>query len=108
MKLASMKMLPGESEYSMMSQPMNPEYPYGLRLCLKETSIAKLGIKDMPEIGSEMMITCKVKVVEVSQEIEPASGAEKDAIERELELQIVEMGIEPAKTAAAAAAKLYK
>lgn len=103
MKMASMKMAPGESEHSMISQPMNPEYPYGLRLCLKENSIAKLGIEALPKIDTEMMVMAKVKVVEVCEEM-----CEGEGIERELELQIVEMALEPVKSEKQVATKLYK
>jgi len=103
MKMASMKMAPGESEYGMMAEPMKPqEYPYGLKLCLKEGSIAKLGLKELPAVGEEIMITAMVKVVEVCEE-----ESEDRGIERELELQITELGFGEQMDSKKAAEKLY-
>lgn len=104
MKMTSMKMAPGESEYGALAMPEKmPEYPYGLKLCLKEGSIKKLGIEKLPEVGSEMVIMAKVKVCERSEE-----ESENRGIERELELQVMEMGIEKGMDSEKAAKALYK
>jgi hypothetical protein len=43
-----------------------PKYPYGLNIRLEEDSIAKLGLKEMPEAGSVMLVMAKANVDECS------------------------------------------
>lgn len=42
-----------------------PDYPWGLRVRLTEKEIDKLGIKDLPQVGAEMVVNGIGKVVEV-------------------------------------------
>lgn len=65
-----------------------PEYPYGLRISLDEESLKKLGIGEMPEVGTTMALQAKVEVVAVSQ------YEHKDDVSRTLVLQITDMALD--------------
>lgn len=69
-----------------------PMYPYGLCLCLDESSLKKLGIKNLPEVGASMTITAKVQVKSIS-EYESMHNGER----RSMDLQITAMEIVPSK-----------
>lgn len=43
------------------------EYSYGLEISLDTDSLEKLGIKTLPEVGSEMLMMAKVKVTSISE-----------------------------------------
>lgn len=64
------------------------EYPYGTRIDLQDESLDALGIKELPEVGSTMMIECKVKVIGARQ------SANEKKTTRTLELQITDMDLE--------------
>src|SRR4051812_38979480 len=64
-----------------------PKYPYGTCLYLDEDEQAKLGIKEMPDVGTEFPIEGVVKVVGTSQR-ETQGGVRKT-----LDLQITKMGL---------------
>lgn len=68
-----------------------PRYPYGLCLRLGEDELKKLGIKELPDVGSKMMIRAVVEVQSVGQYESQQSES------RNLELQIVEMDLKKAK-----------
>lgn len=63
-------------------------YPWGTRLDLNKDSLDKLGIKDLPAVGTKMMIEAKVTVIATRQ------TAREDDTTRSLELQITDMAIE--------------
>lgn len=65
-----------------------PEYPYGLRLGLDTDALTKLGIAELPEVGTVLKLVARVEVVSVSQ-YEHADGKSKD-----LGLQITDMELE--------------
>ena len=68
------------------SSPSN-DYPYGLMISLGHEELAKLGIDDLPEVGAEMMIQCKVKVCS-TVEHEDQNGERNH-----MSLQITDMAI---------------
>lgn len=74
-----------------------PEYPYGLRISLRNPELNKLGIKDLPKVGTVMTITATAEVVSTSQE-DRAKGEDT----RDVGLQITSLSIaseaEKAKT----------
>lgn len=62
-----------------------PEYPYGLTLCLCDDVLEKLGMTELPPVGTVMNLSALVTVCSVSQ-YENQSGKEND-----LSLQITDM-----------------
>ena len=63
-------------------------YPYGTRIDLDQDALEKLGIKNLPAVGTEMMIECKVTVIAVRE------SASQENTSRSMELQITAMDIE--------------
>lgn len=85
-----------------------PKYPYGLCLDLCDEALQKLGIAEMPPIGSVMQVMATVEVSRVSQ-YENQEG--KDA---SLSLQITDMALsapatpqQPARASSDIAKSLY-
>lgn len=75
------------------NQPMpslggEDRYPYGTRIDLDKDSLEQLGIKNLPAVGTEMMIECKVTVIAVRE------SASQENTSRSMELQITAMDIE--------------
>lgn len=64
-----------------------PDYPYGLRVNLDHDGLKKVGMEDMPEVGSEVHLQAKAHVV--SARSEKREGSE----ERHLEMQITHLGV---------------
>lgn len=89
MKLVSMAMK-AEKMKPVGEAPMDyeePKYPYGLEIHLKDEQLLALGISELPKVGSEMLLTCKVKVTSARQEEKQDGDTESCC-----SLQIVEMG----------------
>lgn len=90
-KMVSMKRVEQDKGDMMTNAPveaMAPDYPYGLCLHLDRDEIKKLGMKELPKIGTEMPITGIVKVTRVSQ-----SAVEGSDEESSIDLQITDLGI---------------
>lgn len=82
-----------------------PRYPYGLCLCLDDDSLKKLGITSLPAIGTEMMITAKVKVTSVrSRETQTENQSDSES---SVDMQITAMEIGANQEARSAATVLY-
>ncbi len=64
------------------------DYSYGTRLSLGKDELEKLGIKDMPKVGTKFKLEAEVEVVSVS------ANAGKDHDSRDLGLQITAMCLE--------------
>jgi hypothetical protein len=64
-----------------------PDYPYGLCLTLQKEELAKLGITDLPEVGDEMEMDIRVKVVGVR-----SSASEGNDASKSVDLQITHIG----------------
>lgn len=65
-----------------------PDYPYGLKLCLDNASLEKLGLDTLPKVGAKMMVHAMGVVVEVSQH----ESANHES--RRVEIQIQRLGVE--------------
>lgn len=78
-----------QAQPTMMSDPS--DYPYGLCLRVDEDSIDTLGLTDLPEVGTEIMIQAKAVVRATA-----ISDQEGDQ-NRSMELQITDLGLEIGK-----------
>ena len=91
-KLASMKRTPEDMRQDQ-GEPapidaMAPDYPYGLCIHLDKDELDKLGMKELPEVGTEMPLRALVKVTRVSQ-----SAVEGRDEETSIDLQITDLGV---------------
>jgi hypothetical protein len=101
--MVSMKMSPAER--SAPGSPTSildaPSYPYGLAISLDNGTLKKLGIKDLPEVGEELMLMATVKVTSVSSS-EGEGGSQKN-----VSLQITEACLGEDAEMQGAESKLY-
>lgn len=65
-----------------------PEYPYGLCIELDNTSMSKLGIDKLPDVGSSLMVLARVEVCRASE-----SKSLDGKSYRSISLQITEMEV---------------
>lgn len=95
MKLVSLKIKPSEQQKdSPACAPCDmekPKYPWGTTLHLDEKALAKLGIKEMPAVGTEIPISAVAKVTGTSER-EYESGKHQT-----LDLQLTDMAFGPDK-----------
>lgn len=66
-----------------------PKYPWGLEICLNDDSLAKLGIKTMPAVGTEVTIVAKATVAATRE-----SATEGDGTHSSMDLQITDMQVD--------------
>lgn len=87
--MISMKLTAAEAKAdTMLGDPSDddlPKYPYGLTICLCDDDLAKLGITELPKVGSVMQLTALVEVCSVSQ------YENQDGADNSLSLQITDM-----------------
>ena len=83
----------------------SPRFPYGLDLDLDTESLEKLGITDLPEVGSEMIVVA-VGVVTSARTNERAEGKANRNIT--IQLQKLEVGPLEESTAEDAISKAIK
>jgi hypothetical protein len=87
--MISMKLTPAEAKAdTMLGEPAEsdlPKYPYGLSICLDDETLAKLGITELPKVGTVMQLTALVEVCSVSQ------YENQDGADNSLSLQITDM-----------------
>ena len=77
-----------------------PKYPYGLSIHLDDDTLKKLGITDLPKVGTAIPATITVMVTGTSQRA-TQSGKEGEAMRTCVDLQITDMDITmPSKPAA--------
>lgn len=92
--LVSMERTPAEIKES--EKPYEHEadkYPYGLSLRLEEETLEKLGITELPAVGTSMALL-GLAVVESVGEHESSSGGPH----RNLTLQVTELALDPEDT----------
>ncbi len=104
MKMVSLKLDEKDKSYGGCSPCAigEPDYPYGTRITLDSASMRKLNLTELPAVESEMIITAKVRVVEVR------SVPEGEDKRQGMELQITEMSLAPAKAVKSAEKVLYE
>jgi hypothetical protein len=78
-----------------------PRYPYGTSLYLDEDSLKKLGMEEMPSVGTEFPIMALAKVTGTSER-ETQDGSRKT-----LDIQLIKMGVGGDEKPTGAAKKLY-
>lgn len=84
-----------EKNKSMMigSSDSEERYPYGLRLTLDNDSLDKLGIKNLPAVGTVLMFEAKAKVVSTRQSATTGSD------DRSVDLQVTAIDLEEGESA---------
>lgn len=82
-----------------------PSYPYGLSISLEDEALEKLGLSDLPAVGTKMLLIAEVEVTSCSvSENEYTKGKQK-----RLGIQITSMCLEDAPAAKKSAEELlYK
>lgn len=101
--MVNMKMSSEEAKEQMEPTAADaPQYPWGLCLNLDDDALAKLGITDLPPVGTQLSIQALVTVT--STGAYQTQGQEKEA---SLSLQITDMEIGAAPEKSPAAKSLY-
>lgn len=103
MALTSMKMDPKDAKA--MVEPVAgdvPQYPYGLMLDLDDKAMKRLGIADLPPIGTVMMMMASVTVTRTSAH--ETQDRDKEAC---IGLQVTDMSLTAPQTNEAMAKRLY-
>lgn len=100
MQLVSMKKSPEEMRESKDTACCAPEsdqpaYPYGLRIDLNDETLAKLGVTELPAVGTTMKLMALVEVTSASQ------YESKDGKDRTICLQITDMAVDSGAAPAA-------
>lgn len=67
-----------------------PEYPWGLTLNIDDATMAKLGMKELPPVGTKVAVTAMAEVCNTSQ-----YATVKGESEASFSLQITDMAAEP-------------
>jgi hypothetical protein len=71
MKMISMEIKEGKTDSCVCSvgcgcDSEGPKYPYGLMIYLEDEQLNALGVDGLPEVGSEMLLSCMVRVTSCS------------------------------------------
>lgn len=105
--MKSMKLDAAESkeEASVGGDADRPEYPYGLTVCLDNEALAKLGMKDLPDVGEVFVLEARVVVCSKSQ-YERQSGSDNNMSLQITDMALAESDDEP-KDRRSAAEKIY-
>ena len=73
-------------------EAMAPDYPWGLCINMDGDELDKLGMKELPQVGTVMPMQVLVKVTSVSQSASEGRGEEYDE-SRRVSFQITDIGI---------------
>lgn len=90
MALVNMKSKPEVEEAPGTVEADEPRYPYGLCLHLGKDELEKLGVSDLPDVGTPVMIQAKAFVKSTS-----AYETQGDGKSMSAELQITDMELVP-------------
>lgn len=104
----SMKLTSAEAkaEVSYDAESDRPEYPYGLTICLDDESLAKLGLKTLPDVGAVMYLEARVKVCSKSQ-YERQDGSDSNLSLQITDMELTETDDDEPKDTRTAAQKVY-
>jgi hypothetical protein len=87
--LTSMELTAKEAKKEVSPDANPPKYPWGLCINLDEDALKKLGIDELPDVGSTVSIVAKAEVQSASE-----SQYQGDKEKRmSLSLQITDMGV---------------
>jgi len=78
-----------------------PEYPWGLKINLDTDTLTKLGISELPKIGTSMMLHAKVFVCDMYQS--ESEGSKNIS----LGIQITDMSLDAEKTSKSTTSVMY-
>jgi len=81
-----------EESYKLPS-PDGEDYPYGLNIRLSQEELTKLGIKELPEAGDEIMLEAVATVISTSNN--ERNGKSDRSIELQLRKLCLDIGGEP-------------
>lgn len=87
-----------------------PKYPYGLCIYLDDETLEKLGLTQLPKVGTTLQLTAMVKVTGTrSHEIqtEKESGEPDENTSSSVDMQITAMELSAGQTQQSAASMLY-
>jgi hypothetical protein len=99
-----MKLAPDEAKEADCCAPSSdggPAYPWGLSIYLDNETLAKLGITQLPDVGSKLTLTALVEVSSNSQR-QTQEGKTVN-----MDLQITDMELAPHQAGPSAATVLY-
>lgn len=104
MNLKNMKMSAAETKSMIEPMPSKdtPRYPYGLNIHLEGEAMEKLGLENLPKVGTQMMLMALVNVESVSER-DSQDGGKKQS----MSIQITDMALEPKKEKKDLASALY-
>ena len=85
------------------SESIEEQYPWGLKLNLDTEELEKLGIKEAPEVGEEVLIYAKAYIKDVSQNEREG----EDGKRLHVGYQITDLEIGPVKNMDDAAEKMF-
>lgn len=95
-KLISMKRTPADKRKdageTCSIEAIAPDFPYGLTIRMDGDELDKLKINTLPTVGTDMVITAKVKITRVSQSASTSTKGDADE-SRCVEMQITDMAI---------------
>jgi len=76
-------------------------FPFGLMLRFDDETLKKLGMTEMPEVGSKQVVYAVGEITEVSERETNRPNAVKrgDAVNRNVELQITDLQVMPKQQA---------
>jgi len=84
------------------SEDKGPKYPWGLQISLDDGSLEKLGITELPPVGTTMLVQAQVTVTSAS-----SSQRQSGDVEQRVELQITDMELSPPSSDDKRASRLY-
>lgn len=90
MAMVNLKSKPEREEMPGEVEADEPQYPYGLCLHLGKDELEKLGVKELPDVGTPVMISAKAFVKSTS-----AYNTQGDGKSMSAELQITDMELMP-------------
>ena len=106
MPLVSIKRDKPKTKKEKERRAFEPEFPFGTTLTLDDEVLKKLGITELPEVGSKKSIIALATCTDVSARAFTDENGKKK-VRRSVDLQITELAIEDPEDAKTAAEVIY-